>query len=81
MELDNIYKPFLDFMKEHQFSTFLLQGPIDEESNEVVFYFPDNVRGDKENHKLYVEFTIPNTVIDTVIESQKQLQKICAAFD
>lgn len=81
MELDDAYQPFLDFMYEHQFSTFLLQGPVDEESNIVTFYFPDNLHADMEKHKLYIEFTIPNVVINEVIKNQKQLQEICAAFD
>lgn len=80
MELDDKYKPFLDFMTENQFSVFLLQGPIDEESNEVAFYLPDLVKGDKDEHKLYVEFTLPNTVIDQVVECQQQLQDLCASL-
>ena len=81
MELDDVYQPFLDFMHKHQFSTFLLQGPVDEESNEVMFYFPDSLRADTGEHKLYVEFTVPNVVISEVIQNQKQLQEICAAFN
>lgn len=80
MEFDDAYQPFLNFMRAHQFSTFLLRGPVDEESNEVMFYFPDNLRADMEKHKIYVEFTVPNTVINEVIQNQKQLQEICAAF-
>lgn len=81
MELDDAYQPFLNFMREHQFSTLLLQGPVDEESNEVMFYFPDNIHADMGEHRLYVEFNVPNVVINEVIQNQRQLQEICAAFN
>jgi hypothetical protein len=81
MELDDAYQPFLDFMHKHQFSTLLLQGPVDEESNEVMFYFPNNIHADMGEHRLYVEFNVPNVVINEVIQNQKQLQEICAAFN
>ncbi len=80
MELDDKYKPFLDFMDEHQFSVLLLKGSTDEEFNVVSFYLPDLVKGDKDEHKLYVEFTLPNTVIDQVVECQQQLQNLCASL-
>ena len=81
MELQEKYQPFIDFVNEHQFSVFLLQGSVDEESNEVMFYFPDIVRGDKDEHKLYIEFSVPNNVIDDVVKYQKQLQNLCIALD
>lgn len=81
MELQEKYQPFIDFVNEHQFSIFLLQGLVDEESNEVMFYFPDIVRGDKDEHKLYIEFSVPNNVIDDVVKYQKQLQNLCIALD
>ena len=79
MELDDKYKPFLDFIDEHQFSIFLLKGSTDEEFNVVSFYLPDLVKRDKDEHKLYVEFTLPNTVIDQVVEYQQQLEDLCAS--
>ena len=46
-----------------------------------MFYFPDIVRGDKDEHKLYIEFSVPNNVIDDVVKYQKQLQNLCIALD
>lgn len=80
MELDEKYKPLLDFMGEHQFSVFLLQGPVDEESNTIAFYLPDSVKGDKDEHKLYIEFSVPNAVIDQVVKHQQQLQDLCTSL-
>ena len=81
MDYDEIYQPLIDFISANSDALLFLQGEVDDESNEVMFYLPESVQGDKDTHRLYVEFEVPNSMIDKVIENQQKLQEICASFE
>ena len=81
MDYDEIYQPLIDFISANSDTLLFLQGEVDDESNEVMFYLPESVQGDKDAHRLYVEFEVPNSMIDKVIENQQKLQEICASFE
>jgi len=80
MEYEDIYQPLVDFITENYYQLIFLQGEVDNDTNEVMFYLPEVVRGDKSTQKLYVEFSLPNTFMDKIIENQKKLQDMCAAL-
>lgn len=79
MDYDEMYQPLIDFITEKNASVLFLQGEADE-SNQVMFYLPRKVEGDKDTQTLYVEFDLPNAMIDKVIENQQKLHELCASF-
>ena len=56
MDYDEMYQPLIDFIAEKNASVLFLQGEADE-SNQVMFYLPRKVEGDKDTQTLYVEFS------------------------
>lgn len=81
MDLEDIYQPLVDFIDENFNYIFFLHGDVDQENNTTMFYLPDVVRGDKDNHRLYLEFELPNNLIDKIIEKQQKLMDICRSFE
>lgn len=70
MDFDEKYQAWINFIHTNWSKLLFLEGPIDENSNEIMFYLPSLIQGDKDNQKLYIEFDLPNSMIDSVIEMQ-----------
>lgn len=80
MEFEEQYQPILNFIQENQGQLLYIVGMTNLENNAIQFYLPEKLVGDKSNQKLYVEFELPNQLIDIIIANQQHFQDLATSF-